>query len=126
MRRVCAPGGTVVVVDLLASDDPRKAAAFERMERLRDPSHVSALRLAELVALFADVRLPGPRAEFCELVVDLDGVLSRSFPAPGDADVIRRMFEESLADDGLGLGTRRDGDRILFTYRVAMLAANPP
>ncbi|HLY37403.1 MAG TPA: methyltransferase domain-containing protein [Candidatus Binatia bacterium] len=125
MRRVCAPGGSVVVVDLLASDDPRKAEAFERMERLRDPSHVRALRLAELVVLFADVRLPAPRAELSQLLVDLDGVLSRSFPAPGDADVIRRMFVDSLADDGLGLATRRDGDRILFAYRVAMLASKP-
>jgi SAM-dependent methyltransferase len=123
MRRVCATGGAIVVVDLLASDDPRKAAAFERMERLRDPSHVRALRLAELVALFADVGLARPRADFSQLVVDLEGVLSRSFPAPGDVDVIRRMFVDSLADDGLGLGTRREGDRILFAYRVAMLAA---
>src|SRR5438477_8026921 len=61
MRRVCAPGGSVVVGDLLGSDDPRKAAAFERMERLRDPSHVRALRLAELVALFADVGFGRPR-----------------------------------------------------------------
>jgi len=122
MRRVCAPGGSVVVVDLLASDDPRKAAAFERMERLRDPSHVRALRLAELVALFADAGLGRPRAGFSRLVVDVEGVLSRSFPAPGDADVISRMFVDSLADDELGLETRRDGERILFAYRVAMLA----
>jgi SAM-dependent methyltransferase len=123
MRRVCRPGGRVVVTDLLASPDPRKAAAFHRMEMLRDPSHVRALTLAELGGLFADVGLAAPRAAFCELRVDLEGVLSRSFPAPGDLDVIRGMFVDSLAGDGLGLGTRREGDRIVFAYSVAMLAA---
>src|SRR5215468_7090256 len=38
MRRVCRPGGTVVVCDLTASDDPAKATAFHRIEMLRDPS----------------------------------------------------------------------------------------
>ena len=33
------------------------------------------------------------------------------------------MFEDSLADDGLGLGTRRHGDAIVFAYPVAALVA---
>jgi SAM-dependent methyltransferase len=123
MRRVCAPRGRVVVCDLLASADPAKAAAFHRMEILRDPSHVRALTLAELVALFGDAGLARPAAAFCELRADVDGVLARSFPVPGSVDTIRAMFADSLADDGLGLSTRRDGERILFAYPVAMLRA---
>src|ERR1044071_1309021 len=45
MRRVCAPGGRVMVVDTEASPDPAKAAEFNRMEILRDPSHVRAMPL---------------------------------------------------------------------------------
>jgi ubiquinone/menaquinone biosynthesis C-methylase UbiE len=45
MRRVCRSGGRVVVADLMASPDPEKAAAFHRMEMLRDPSHARALTL---------------------------------------------------------------------------------
>ncbi len=41
MRRVCRPGGRVVVYDSAPAAD--KADAFNRMERLRDPSHVRAL-----------------------------------------------------------------------------------
>jgi ubiquinone/menaquinone biosynthesis C-methylase UbiE len=40
MVRVCRPGGRVVVMDLAASTDPRIAERQDRMERLRDPSHV--------------------------------------------------------------------------------------
>ena len=48
MARVCAPGGRLVVVDMYASEDPAKAAEFNRLERLRDPSHMRSLTLAEL------------------------------------------------------------------------------
>ena len=37
-----------------------------------------------------------------------------------DIPVIRRMFEDSLADDGLGMKTRRKGDKILLSYPIAI------
>ncbi len=123
MKRVCAPRGRVVLVDVVASEDPTKAAALNRMEKLRDPSHVRALTLAELEGLFAAVGLPAPRAAFYQLKSELEGLLERSFPEPGDAQRIRRMFVDSLDGDGLGLGTRRRGDAIVFAYPVAALGA---
>ena len=124
MKRVCAPGGRVALVDVAASEDPAKAAALNRMEKLRDPSHVRALTLAELRALFGEVGLPAPRAAFYQLKSELEGLLERSFPEAGDAERVRRMLIDSLADDGLGLGTRRrGGGEIVFAYPVAVLAA---
>ena len=57
---------------------------------------------------------------------DLEGLLATSFPAPGDEAVIRKMFADSLADDGLGMKTRLKGDRILLSYPIAILAADSP
>jgi SAM-dependent methyltransferase len=126
MRRACAPGGRVVVVDVMASPDPAKAAAYNRMEKLRDPSHARALTLAELEALFPEVGLPAPRTTFYRLECDLEGVLQRSFPNPGDTDRIRQLFAESLDTDGLGVGAHRQRDEIRFAYPVAiLLSANP-
>jgi hypothetical protein len=34
------------------------------------------------------------------------------------------MFVDSLADDGLGLGTYRKGDELRFSYPVAILVAD--
>jgi SAM-dependent methyltransferase len=121
MRRVCAPGGLVMVVD--AAPAPDKAAAYNHLERLRDPSHVRALPLDELRGLFQAAGLPEPRATGYRLVADLEGLLERSFPRPEDVPEIRRIFEASLADDGLGLATRREGERIRLGYPVAVLAA---
>jgi SAM-dependent methyltransferase len=123
MTRVCRPGGRVVVADAAASPDPARAAAFNRMEKLRDPSHVRALTLAELAGLFADAGLPEPAITRYRLASDLEGLLARSFPDPGDAEKIRALFRDSLVDDGLGVGARERDGRIHFAYPIAILVA---
>jgi SAM-dependent methyltransferase len=126
MARVCAPGGRLVVVDMYASEDPAKAAEFNRLERLRDPSHMRSLTLAELIALFGEVGLPEPEASFYELRDEVRNLLARSFPEPGDDTKIIELFKASAADDRLGLPVRIEGDRIHYGYPVAILAAQRP
>lgn len=124
MARVCAPGGTVMVID--SAPAPDKADAFNAMERLRDPSHVLALPLAEHVTLFARAGLGEPRHTSYRLEGELEGLLARSFPKPGDADRIRKLFADSLVDDALGIETRRVRDTIHYGFPVAVLAARRP
>jgi SAM-dependent methyltransferase len=123
MVRVCAPGGRVVVADAAVAADPARAAAFNRMEKLRDPSHVRALSLAELAGLFEGAGLPAPAVTRYELRADVEGLPSRSFPAPGDADRIRALFAASLVDDALGVGAGRVDGAVHFAYPVAILVA---
>lgn len=124
MQRVCTAGGTVMVVD--SAPAPDTAAAFNRMERLRDPSHVRALPPAEHRELFRGAGLPEPRQTAYRLEGELEALLARSFPNPGDAEVIRRLFRDSLADDALGIGTYRVGHDIRYGYPVVVLAARRP
>ena len=126
MVRVCAPQGRIVVVDDYASEDPAKAAAFNRLEKLRDPSHSRCLTLTELKGLFAAVGLPQPDVTFYELRGDVQGLLARSFPNPGDDLEIIKMFKASAADDRLGIPIRVDADRIHYAYLVAILATQRP
>jgi hypothetical protein len=126
MKRVCAPGGRVAVIDSEASPDPAKAAEFNRMEKLRDPSHVRAMPLAELTGLFGAAGLPAPRRNGYRLEGELESLLGRSFPLRGDADKIREIFAASLADDRLGIPMSRDGERIRYAYPVAVLVADKP
>ena len=123
MRRVCRPGGRIAVADLTVSPDPARAEAFHRMEILRDPSHARGLTLAQLQALFSAAGLSSPAESYWRMNIDVDELLERSFPVEGSEVTIRRMFEESLADDGLGLGIRREGERIRFTYSNVILTA---
>jgi ubiquinone/menaquinone biosynthesis C-methylase UbiE len=124
MRRVCAPGGRVAVVDTDASADPAKAAEFNRMELLRDPSHVRAMPGAELIGLFEAAGLPRPRRSSYELRDEVDNLLKRSFPNPGDDDKIRALFRASATDDRLGIPIRLEGQTIHYAYPVAVLVAD--
>jgi ubiquinone/menaquinone biosynthesis C-methylase UbiE len=126
MVRVCAAGGRIVVADDYASEDPAKAAAFNRLEKLRDPSHSRCLTLTELKGLFGAAGLPEPDATFYELRGDVPSLLARSFPNPGDDLKIIEMFKASAADDRLGVPVRLEADNVYYAYPVVILAATRP
>jgi SAM-dependent methyltransferase len=123
MARVCAAKGRIVVVDAYAPEDPEQAAEFNRIERLRDPSHVSSLSLPALKDLFARVGLPEPRVTLYQLRVEVRDLLARAFPNPGDEIEIVKAFRASAADGRVGIPVHIDGDNILVTYRAAILTA---
>lgn len=123
MVRVCAPGGRVVVVDMYASDDPAKAAEWNRAEKLRDPSHVRCLTLPELRGLFGKAGLSEPRVSFYELRDEIRNLLARSFPNPGDDVKLIDTYAASAEDDRLGIPVRRVGERIEYAFPVTILAS---
>jgi SAM-dependent methyltransferase len=126
MARVCAPGGRIVVVDSCPSEDAAKAAAFNRLELLRDPSHTRALPLSEMRGLFTAAGLPEPSVRSTELRDVVSNLLARSYPNPGDDKTIIAMFRASAADDSLGIPVRLDGEAIHYAYPVAICAATRP
>jgi hypothetical protein len=111
----------VVVIDVFTSS-PEQAEAYNRVEKLRDPSHVRALSLEELTGLFQGAGLRDLRTAFFKLEVALEALLAASFPDPGDDDRIRQTFAEDVGVDRLGLGAhRRDGD-IHFAFPIVVIA----
>ena len=126
MVRVCAPGGRVLVADMHTSTDSAKSAEFNRMELLRDPSHVRALPVAELQALFPAAGLSKAKITFYELRDELENLLARSFPNPGDDEKIREIFRASARDGRLGIPIRVEGTRVHYAYPVAVLTATRP
>jgi SAM-dependent methyltransferase len=126
MVRVCAPGGRVVVVDVCASEDLAKAAEFNRLERLRNPSHARNLSLTELKDCLTTVGLPEPQMTSYELRGEVASPLARSFPDPGDDLKIVEMFKASAVDGRLGIPVQVDGEKIHYTYPVSILAAQRP
>ena len=121
MVRACRPGGRVVVCDVYTTTEAQ-AAEYDRLERLRDPSHVHALRLDELRALAAASGLDDVGEVFARLPMVLDRLLAGSFPAPGGADEIRRAFAADLDRNSLELGVREEGEGITFAFLVIVLA----
>ena len=103
MVRVCAPGGRIVVVDTCASADPAKAAEFNRLEKLRDPSHVRALPLAELQGLFGQPACPSRSSLFPNCATKLKTCSRARSPTPATTSKIIDMFAASAEDDRLGI-----------------------
>ncbi len=121
MLRVCKPGGRIVVADSEPAAD--KAAAFNRMERLRDPSHVRALTTEELRSLFTEAGVSVCEVEAFRFIGELESLLARSFPLKGNADRVRRLFVKALIHDDLDVQPVKEGDKILYSFPVAILKA---
>jgi SAM-dependent methyltransferase len=123
MIRVCRQGGRVIVVDMYASEEKAKAEAWNKLEVLRDPSHVRALSLKELTGLFHCAGLPEPEMKLYELRGEVRSLLARSFPLPGDAEKIVALFAAQTERDSMGIEVWREGEALHYAYRVAILAA---
>lgn len=87
MARVTAPGGRVVLVDLVASEDQEQvrfesgvryqseqADTHNRLERLRDPSHTSALSITDLSSLVGQAGLILEGKVFSNLFILIDDI----------------------------------------------------
>jgi ubiquinone/menaquinone biosynthesis C-methylase UbiE len=121
MKRVCNPGGKIVVADM--APQPAKAAALNAAELLRDPSHVRSMPEDELRGLFEQANLATPQINRYRMEGELEDLLSRSFPNEGDADRVRRIYAESIPNDALDLNTRLADGKIFYSLPVAVLVA---
>jgi ubiquinone/menaquinone biosynthesis C-methylase UbiE len=126
MVRVCRRGGRVVVVDMYASEDPAKAAQWNHLEKLRDPSHVRCLSLSELRRLCVTGGLAPPAEAFYEIRDSVKNLLSRSFPNPGDAVKIVELFRASATDGRLGVESRLVNGELRYAYPTVILSATRP
>jgi ubiquinone/menaquinone biosynthesis C-methylase UbiE len=121
MFRVCRRGGRVLVADL--SIPSPQGERFDAVEQLRDPSHVRALPPDELRALFTRADSSNLRDADFGLHIELEPQLARSFPVNGGPDRIRRAYEESIADDRLGIRTRRLNGSLWSTWPIKIVVA---
>lgn len=124
MKRVCRPGGKILVVDVILPAN--KAIAYDMMETLRDPSHTHALTRAELTMMFREAGLIETDYATHGVEVELEAQLANSFPKTGDADRIREIFRDEPECDTLGVSARRAGGKTYFTYPTGVALARTP
>jgi ubiquinone/menaquinone biosynthesis C-methylase UbiE len=117
MRRVLRPYGRLAVADLIAH--PEAPDTQNRLERLRDPSHVRMLGLDELRTL-----VQTDDVEVRDVDRPLDPWLDQTQPAPDAAAEIRAALRAEL-DGGPPTGFRpseRAGE-LRFVHTMASLIA---
>jgi ubiquinone/menaquinone biosynthesis C-methylase UbiE len=121
MKRVCTPSGKVLIADM--APQPEKAPALNAAELLRDPSHVRAMPVDELRGLFQQAGLEAPQMFSYRMEGELEDLMSRSFPNEGDADRVRKIYADSIAENTLDLNTRAADGTIYYNLPVAVLVA---
>jgi len=119
IARVTAPGGRILVADMLGSEDPERAAMHDRIERLCDPTHERALPASALLRIFEDAGLIVVREIDAEMSYELDEWMDHGAPAQHVRREIRALMESCLEDDKAGLDVRTEDGAIHFTHRTA-------
>ena len=123
MARVLKPGGRMVTVDVMASEDAAAAALHNALEILRDPSHVRMLPRSELQKHLENAEL---RVESCTTWVNHReaGEWLKITNAPERVGPLKVVMS-ALATRGAtaGVDLRIDGGRILFEHQAGLTLA---
>lgn len=122
MIRVCKKDGVVLIADAVLPSD--KMAAYNRMEKLRDPSHTQALSFDEWDRLLKGSGLKNLRRGSYTVAMELEKQLKASFPNPGDDEKIRKIFKDDIGVDSLGMDAHWSGSEIHFSYPISIYAGN--
>jgi ubiquinone/menaquinone biosynthesis C-methylase UbiE len=122
MIRVCKPGGIVMVVDVALPEN--KVNAYNRMEKLRDPSHTRALSYSQWEQLMNRSGLKSLKRGDYKVEMELEEQLKASFPNPGDCEKLRKIFKDDIGVDSLGVGAHKCGDEIHFSYPISIYSGN--
>lgn len=117
MVRVVKPGGRIVINDLISSEDAAEAEMTERIEKLRDPSHARCLRPSEIESLFLTRGIAIERSERYESLLDHDEWMGRVFPPEENRPVVRRLLEESIGRDLVGIRVYNEGEMLMIEHR---------
>jgi len=121
MLRVCKKDGKIVIVDVALKQSV--SLAYNQMEKLRDPSHTKALTFEEFNNLFDNSELKNHKESSYKVNLELEKQLEASFPNKGDEDKIRKIFQEDIKTNALGVESYKKDEKIYFLYPISIFLA---
>jgi ubiquinone/menaquinone biosynthesis C-methylase UbiE len=122
MIRVCKPDGRIMVIDVVHPSE--KVDAYDRLEKLRDPSHVHALSFSEMASIFASSGLANVKTAQYKVEGELEQQLKASFPNPGDEEKIREMFKADIMVNHMGINVHLQGNEIHFAVPILVVVGD--
>jgi ubiquinone/menaquinone biosynthesis C-methylase UbiE len=121
MQRVCRPGGRIAVEDLIVSEHTPRGNYQNEFERLRDPSHIRALPLSDLLRMLANQGTEVENVRTGTLVQNVHAWLSDTEPSESRASKVRELIRNDAKHDLSGTQPfRRDGE-LYFVQRTATI-----
>jgi len=124
MARVLRPGGRLVIEDMLSSEDATKSEYQNKMENMRDPSHIKHYRASEIEQMLQEAGLMvvdrvGGSSDF-----GLEHWIGMADPPAGNVEKIREMMEVSMEGDRSGQNVREEEGGVVFTYATLIVVAS--
>jgi len=116
LARVVAPGGWMVIADMVASEDPAKAELHNRMERLCDPTHSRTLPGSEFEQMFSEHGFRTALKVERDARLTLDDWIRFGGASPENAAKLRELAAAAVDQDRAGLRFTRDGDQIRLVH----------
>ncbi len=118
MARVCRRGGTIALEDLITSEHTRRASFQNRIEKLRDPSHTTAVSASALLQLLAAAKLEIIAMHSGELLQDAERWMTTSRTPEKIARKVRALLEQDEKRDLSGLSPFRVQGRLQFRQQM--------
>ncbi len=116
LARVVAPGGWMVIADMVSSEDPAKAEFHNQMERLCDPTHARTLPASEFERMFAEHGFRTALKVERDARLTLDDWIRFGGASPENAAKLRELAAAAVDQDRAGLRFTRDGDQIRLVH----------
>ncbi len=123
MKRVCKNRGRIVLVDGVSSEDREKSLFHNRIEKLRDPSHVRIYMLSEMEQMFNEIGATITDLTHWEISQDFEDWMKRAGTGEKETKIIKGLMEESMEGDSTGLQVNLEDGRLGFTYDTIILIA---
>ncbi len=109
IARVLRPGGTFILTDSVAADDPLADTHLQTIELLRDPTHVRNYSVSAWMALFAAHGLAPVRTDHFRIRLAFDDWVARACATPERIAAIEGLLRQAPAEARARLGVEDDG-----------------
>lgn len=122
LARVLKPEGRMIVSDIISNIEPQKQRNHNKVEQLRDPSHVEFLNEQEILTLIREAGLVAEDVKKWETKRGLDewmGIMGQI----NDKKEIIEIFKDSLDNDQLGIKVSQDDTGIGFMHQWISIRA---
>lgn len=122
MCRVCKKNGTILIADPVL---PKENVEFyNKMEKLRDPSHTQALSIEAFDQVMKKSGLLNLKRGGYKVTIELEKQLKASFPNPGDEEKIRNMIKNDIGINAIGVDARLSENEVYITYPISIYVGN--
>ena len=123
IHRVLKPGGRLALCDIIAADDPGKADLHNRLERLRDPSHVQHYAGAAMLRMMERVGFRVTGAEYWQTLRHFGEWVGLASVRPEVVPALKSFLGSLIEGDAAGIQAGRAADgEMTFVHHWMVVA----